>query len=592
YNRLYYKLLYLAEEAKKVLTHQPIAEIEFEVKDDTGKEIDVFLELSKAQFENLIGGYIDSTVEMMKEIFSRNNLSEEEVNCILLIGGSTYIPLVKTKLREAFKIEINSSIDPSTAVVVGAAYYAGTKPLSKKIKPAPSIDQVTNNFKVKLAYERVVQDDEVLVLAKIDGAIEDLQYRITRADGGYDSGLLMLKNQLTMHLPIVENTFNSFEWSILNSFGEKIYTENIGVTHGKFSIDGQPLPHAICLEVDSIENDTTFLELVFKKNAILPLKKTITKQVSKTIRKGSTDYVIIKVLEGDVDALPAANKTIGIVRLDGMQLERDLIKGSDIDLTFEITESRDLKVNTYFSLTDQEFENTFNPSEINISKSLMLDELNSFKKNIQLKIKKFEESGNYESAGFTLELSKEIDVLIDKVNRLDENQNSDDIYRLEVKKRAMGKKIQTVFTTSFLTKAIEDYYKSKSIAEGILMTNEATEHDRMRFSKLIEHEKTLLKEGNITSIKMAVNQLDNITRTISRKQPLTSEDLLMHYIYMKHSSFKSQEKANELIRIGDHALENKNYIELHNIVNKLYILKEQDENENGDLFKNKGTGIK
>ena len=200
YNQLYYKLLYLAEEAKKVLTHQDVAEIEFEVTDDAGAEIDVFLELSRAKFEELIAPYIDSTVSMLKDIFDRNNLSEDDVSSILLIGGSTYIPLVKTKLSREFGININTSIDPTTAVVIGAAYYAGSKPKTTKASLAPNVKSSDNQFQVKLAYDRVAQDEETMVLAKVEGVIDGLQYRITRADGGYDSGLLALDNQVMTHL--------------------------------------------------------------------------------------------------------------------------------------------------------------------------------------------------------------------------------------------------------------------------------------------------------------------------------------------------------------------------------------------------------
>ena len=48
YNKLYNKLKHLAEEAKKELTHKTVAEIEFDITDDSGKEIEVYLELSKS----------------------------------------------------------------------------------------------------------------------------------------------------------------------------------------------------------------------------------------------------------------------------------------------------------------------------------------------------------------------------------------------------------------------------------------------------------------------------------------------------------------------------------------------------------------
>ncbi|MFT5263504.1 MAG: molecular chaperone DnaK, partial [Polaribacter sp.] len=120
YNRLYYKLLFLAEEAKKVLTNSAVAEIEFEVTDDSGEEIEVFLELSKDEFEKLIEPYIEKTIKLIDLIISRNKLSKEDLKCILLIGGSTYMPLVRNTLNTKYGVEINTSLDPTTAVVIGA----------------------------------------------------------------------------------------------------------------------------------------------------------------------------------------------------------------------------------------------------------------------------------------------------------------------------------------------------------------------------------------------------------------------------------------------------------------------------------------
>jgi molecular chaperone DnaK (HSP70) len=46
----------------------------------------------------------------------------------LMVGGSTYIPYVRSRVEEVLQIPANCEIDPTTAVAIGAAYYAATKP--------------------------------------------------------------------------------------------------------------------------------------------------------------------------------------------------------------------------------------------------------------------------------------------------------------------------------------------------------------------------------------------------------------------------------------------------------------------------------
>ncbi|MFT4667437.1 MAG: molecular chaperone DnaK, partial [Gammaproteobacteria bacterium] len=556
YNRLYYKLLFLAEEAKKVLTNSAVAEIEFEVTDDSGEEIEVFLELSKDEFEKLIEPYIEKTIKLIDLIISRNKLSKEDLKCILLIGGSTYMPLVRNTLNTKYGVEINTSLDPTTAVVIGAAYYAGLKRKSKKENNSTTAQGSANPIdRYKLAYEQVSREVEALLLVVTEESVEGLTYRITRTDGGYDSGVLDMQKKMTINLPLVKDTLNAFVFKVLDKSGTAISQEGIGIMQGKFSIDGQPLPNNICLEVDAVENETTFLEPIFKKNDILPLRKTITKQVSKTIHKGSSEEIVIKVFEGDIDSIPAANKLIGMISVNGQTLERDLIKGSDVELTLEITESRDLKVGAYFTLTDQEVENTFSPSENSITKNVLLAELKAFEQNLSGKLKGLERSGKFEQAAIVVKVNKEIKELMEAANTVSEDTVSDDFYILDVKKREIGKRIQEVFSTSLLTKVIEEYYEAKGSTGYFVEDQQAEPSDKKEYEDLIAQEIKFLQEGNVTTIKMKINHMQSISRRIGRRTPTTPEDIMMHYVFLKNYNFKERGKAAELIDRGDRAME-------------------------------------
>ena len=599
YNKLYHKLLYLTEEAKKVLTSSEVAEIEFDIEDETGKEIEAYLELRRERFEEIILPIVDRTIEMIEAIIDRNGINSNDLKCILLIGGSTYIPLVKRRLKESFNIDINSSIDPTIAVAVGAAYYAGMKPKAKISSTPSAIKGQTLNpssttpsaaaLGYKVAYDRFTKENSGIILIKCPDE-EGHQYRLRRLDGGYDSGLNMQKPLISETVPLVGNSNNLFEFIVTDTFGNKVYTDSISITQGKFSIDGQPLPNNICLELDSLSDETTYLDPIFRKNDILPLKKTITKQVSTTIHKESDEKILIKVMEGDTDSIPAANKLIGLIEINGNQLERDLLKGSDIELTFEVTESRDIKVATFLVMTDQEFENTFSPSEMNVSKEVLTKELRSFKTNLNLKLRNLENNSNYEEASSVLDLIRSIDGLIDSVKNIEEDQTTDEIYVLDVKKRQLGKSIQKVFGSSLLTATVKKYYKRKDRAAEALTHERANENDQAEYDRIIASEKNILKGGSITAIKMQTNQLKSLSEKIYRRVPTTQEDIKFAYTFVKFSKFKDPQKAQDLIAKGDEALERENIIELSNIIHKLDEIRIK-EDDNNDLFKSEGTGI-
>jgi len=75
-------------------------------------------------FNKLIRSLINSTIEMTKDAIKRSGLKSNEIKNIILVGGSTRIPLIKKLLQENFDCEILSNIDPDHVVVEGASIQA------------------------------------------------------------------------------------------------------------------------------------------------------------------------------------------------------------------------------------------------------------------------------------------------------------------------------------------------------------------------------------------------------------------------------------------------------------------------------------
>lgn len=590
FNGVMHKLMLIAEEAKKTLTSSQAAEIEFELEDDNGKELDIYFEVTLKMFENLITPSINRTISMIDEMLDRNLLGQDQIKHILLIGGSTYIPLVRKMLESHYMLDINTEMDPTTSVVRGAAYYAGLK--VSKLEPKEDIDfpaKESSIDSVKIAYERVTSDDRSTVMITSD--LKDSFFRITREDGGYDSGLILLKEEQFEVLPLISDRNNSFKLEVSNHLGEINDIQSINISHGKFNIDGQPLPNSICIEIDSIKENTTYLEPIFLKNSILPLKKTITKQVSKTITKNSDESVFIKVFEGTVDSLPAANRLVGLIKISGSDLERDLVKGSDIDLTFEISESRDITVSAYLVLTDQEFVNTFSPVEVLINQEILIKELSVFRRNLNRFIRRFENENRFEQAAQVKYMLNDIDNLENEINDLNENDKTDRKYQLELKKREIGEKIYKNYTSSFLTAATQKYFELKQKTQEVIESEYGNNDDKLLYENILNEERAVLKDGNITNINRLIDRLESLCNKIVNRRKITSSDIVMYYSYYSHLDYgENQDKADELIEQGKNAVTESNDNVLIFVVNKLASLLDKDSDNN--VFKTDSTGLK
>jgi len=116
------RILRSAETAKKQLSDHPYARIEEEylaVKD--GKPVNLSLELSRDEYEEMIMPFIEETLGAIHVALEAADLTSSQVNEILLVGGATRTPLIRRRLVEAFGREPRGEVDPDLCVAMGAA---------------------------------------------------------------------------------------------------------------------------------------------------------------------------------------------------------------------------------------------------------------------------------------------------------------------------------------------------------------------------------------------------------------------------------------------------------------------------------------
>ena len=80
--------------------------------------------LSKQQFEELVQPFIDKTITSCKNALKDAGLKTADVETIVMVGGSTRVPLVKESVSKFFGKAVNDSVDPDEVVALGAAIQA------------------------------------------------------------------------------------------------------------------------------------------------------------------------------------------------------------------------------------------------------------------------------------------------------------------------------------------------------------------------------------------------------------------------------------------------------------------------------------
>ena len=91
------------------------------------EEIDVEVTIHREDFERWIRPRLEHTIELMHKALTSAQLSPGEIDDVLLVGGSTAIPLVRELLRKEFGADrVRTDVDPVECLAVGAAIQAAT----------------------------------------------------------------------------------------------------------------------------------------------------------------------------------------------------------------------------------------------------------------------------------------------------------------------------------------------------------------------------------------------------------------------------------------------------------------------------------
>jgi molecular chaperone DnaK len=107
-------------EAKIALSSQPSVKLDIELPG--GKRY--LREITREQFEELIQPIIDRTVGPCKQALKDAGLKPEQIDEVVLVGGSTRIPKVRALVKELFHREPHTDLNPDEVVALGAAVQA------------------------------------------------------------------------------------------------------------------------------------------------------------------------------------------------------------------------------------------------------------------------------------------------------------------------------------------------------------------------------------------------------------------------------------------------------------------------------------
>lgn len=390
---------FYAEETKIKLsfndTHNILSDLgDIPYEDDNGEEIDLDITVTQNDIERALGPIFQKAIDISKKLLERNNLKGSSLDSLILVGKETFSPVLR-KMLEKQVCKPDTSIDPISAIVKGAALYASTTDISEEIKEKT---RGKSKIQIEIGYEDSTVELEEFVTLKIltdktEGIIPEKVFaEITRTDRAWSSAKVEI-NEVgeVIEVPLIENKKCIFEVCLYDKYGNKLDCEPSAfkIEQGKISRSAT-LSYNIGIEVQDKRTGKIVFRTIsgLEKNKSLPASGTFNGfKTDKPIRPGmDSDFIKIPIYEGEHEAEGTRaiyNEHIFDIIISGADLPALLPENSDVDLTIRVDLSQQTSVVAYFPYLDFSYETTFIPAYSTIETNWLSNEIQKAKGSIE-----------------------------------------------------------------------------------------------------------------------------------------------------------------------------------------------------------------
>ncbi len=120
------KLKEAAEKAKIGLSEHEVVQIQIPLiyTDENGYSLDFSTTLSRAEFNQMVMDLVQRTFKVCDEAIQSARITAADIDCVILVGGPTRLPIIRSSVRHYFQKQPLTDVDPDEVVAMGAAIQA------------------------------------------------------------------------------------------------------------------------------------------------------------------------------------------------------------------------------------------------------------------------------------------------------------------------------------------------------------------------------------------------------------------------------------------------------------------------------------
>lgn len=356
-SRVRSRLIAKAEEAKIDLSREKEVVVSlFDIGlDDAGNEIEGELTLMASDLDLIMEPLMVKCCAMAREAIAGARISPNDLDRVLLVGGPTQSPYVRSVLESELGVPLDFSADPMTVVGRGAAIYAATL---EKARETP-VSVATDMVGLKLAFDSVSSDVQSTVAGVVSAGPADTELRFDAEGGHWTSGWIKATGGIFESIVTLSPSAVTTFWIYARDGQGKLFATDpaeFRIRHGLVP-SAPPLPHTLSFEVISSDGNA-LLDPVFHKGTPLPAEKSIRYRAAHAISPERPETSLaIKLWEGEYLNDPDTNDWVCNLLLAHDGIKRSLPQGAEIEVNVRISASRLIDVSAFVPLLNQHFTN-------------------------------------------------------------------------------------------------------------------------------------------------------------------------------------------------------------------------------------------
>lgn len=368
----------VAEKLKNSLSYKDSETVCLEAgdwgEDADGEEIELDIEVTRKQVESAIEPILQKAVDVCKTLMIRNNIGYDKLSHLILIGGPTYIPLLRKMLREQVTQNVETRIDPMTAVAQGASIFASTLPVKRDLYA----EDMDTDISLDVEFEGTSVEMETYVTVKPPRCEDNLEVSLIRRSDGWSSGYSKIGEKgglvIAELLPNMPNVFR-----ISAKIGDdevRCFPSEITIVQGT-KTGSAILPYNIGIEVfNPKRNKRVFTALTgLEKNRPLPAHGTVygLKTMADIHGGDEMDNLRIAIYQGDDNAegkTAALYEYVSDVLISGDDIASYIPEGSHLNVEINVDRSEMMSVVCEFPQSGQRVEKRLDTSKRQSDRSI------------------------------------------------------------------------------------------------------------------------------------------------------------------------------------------------------------------------------